>query len=550
MALAIMLGVSGLLTLPAGAQEAPQAAFADKIEVRALAIEAVVTNRDGQRIQGLEADDFKLLVDGEEVPIDHFAEVRNGNYVQTVEAYPEVVAGKGSPTSFLLFIDDFFVLPTDRDPVLRAIVDRIPRMEPGDQVAITAWDGNELAVLTPWTSSKDEAVAALQAAMDRPAHGLRRETERRQYNVTTRPEDMAMTGRYGPGGYGGVGADPYRLGTQERMYSDLLLHQLQGVVGAASASLRAFSTPPGRKVFVMLAGGWPMDVTQYIARNPARTVYERGIPEGAEIYGQIITTANLLGYTAYPVDLPGMRSTGGVDASRATSAGAGAIGFAEFTLEQEEHISLRYIAAETGGLAFLNGQRISSLSEVREDVSSFYWISFSPTWAGDDEFHDIRVEVVDPELRVRNRAGFTDVSPQTQVGMAVQTALLYGPFGGQKDFEIEITEAEKAKKKKVDLTVKITIPLSKMTVVETADGYVAQGVLFVAALDPNGGRSDVPATPIAAMLEKPPGPGDTANYEMKLQLHRKTSRLTVALYDVPGDKTLVSTLTKEEAQEQ
>jgi VWFA-related protein len=544
MALVIALGVTGLVSRQARAQEAPAAAFAERIEVRALAIEAVVMNRDGQRIQSLEVDDFRLLVDGEEVPIEHFAEVRNGSYVQTVEAYPEVVAGKRSPASLLLFIDDFFVLPTDRDQVLRAIVDRIPRMEPGDRVAITAWDGKELAVLAPWTSSQEGMTAALQAAMDRPALGLQRETERRQYNVTTQPQDMAMTGRYGR-----YDADRYRLSTQERMYSDLLLHQLRGVVGAASASLRAFETPPGRKVFVLLAGGWPMDVARYIAYNPNRAIVQRGIPEGAEIYAQIITTANLLGYTVYPVDLPGMKSTGGVDASRRTSAGSGAVGFAEFTLEQQEHLSLHYIAGETGGLAFINGQRISSLSQVGEDVDSFYWLSFSPTWDGDDEFHDIRVEVVDPDLRVRNRAGFIDVSPQTQVGMAVQTALLYGPFGGAKDFAIEVLEAEKAKKK-VDVTVKVTIPLSKMTVVETPDGYAAQGVLFVAALDPNGGRSDVPATPIAVVLDKPPKPGDTVSYELKLQLHRKTSRLTVAIYDVAGDTTLVSTVAKEEAQEQ
>jgi VWFA-related protein len=540
------IAVAGAAGVWAQTQNQPQAAFADSIQVRALEIEAVVMDRDGQRIQGLGKDDFKLMVDGEEVPIDYFAEVRDGNYVQTVEAYPEVVAGKRSPTSYLLFIDEFFVLPNDRDQVLKAIIERIPNMEPGDQVAVTAWDGTELAVLTPWTSSQEEAAAALQAAMNRPAHGLRRETERRQYSVTTRPEDMFRGG----GSLMDPSMDQYRLGTQERMYSDLLLHQLQGVVGAASATLRAFPTPPGRKVFMLLAGGWPMDVTSYIARDPSRAVYQRGIPEGAEIYSQIITTANLLGYTAYPVDLPGMKTTTGADASRATSVGAGAIGFTEFTLEQEEHSSLRFIAAETGGLAFINGQRITSLSEVGEDVRSFYWISFSPTWAGDDEFHDIHVEVKNPDLRVRNRAGYADISPQSQIGMAVQTALLYGPFGGQKDFEIEVTEAERAKKKRVDVTVKITVPLGKMTVVETPDGYVAQGVLFVAALDPNGGRSDVPATPIAVVLDSPPGPRDVANYEMKLQLHRKTSRLTVAIYDVPGDKTLVSTLTKEEADQQ
>ena len=62
-----------------------------------------------------------------------------------------------------------------------------------------------------------------------------------------------------------------------------------------------------------------------------------------------------------------------------------------------------------------------------------------------------------------------------------------------------------------------------MTAAATPDGYVVQGVLFAAALDPNGGRSDLPATPIAVMMDEPPGPNDVASYDMKLRLHRKTS---------------------------
>jgi len=293
-----------------------------------------------------------------------------------------------------------------------------------------------------------------------------------------------------------------------------------------------------------------MEVDQFIARDVNRAVTERNVPDGAELYGPIATTANLLGYTVYTVDMPGLQATGGVDASRATSFGADAIGFSEYVMEGELHNSLQYIASETGGLAFINGQRITSLTEVGADVDSFYWISFSPQWAGDDELHDIRVEVANPELRVRNRAGYVDISPQTQVGMAVQSALLYGPFGDQKDFDIKVTEAEKAGRKKVDVTIKITVPFSNLTVIETEDGYVVQTLMFVAALDPSGGRSDVPMTPLAVVSKQRPGPTDVVNYQTTLQLARKTSRLTIALYDVIGDRTLVSSITKQEARQQ
>ena len=62
---------SALLILPLSsslsAQEAPEA-FGESIDVRVVNVEAVVTGRHGERVRGLTAADFRLLVDGKEVP--------------------------------------------------------------------------------------------------------------------------------------------------------------------------------------------------------------------------------------------------------------------------------------------------------------------------------------------------------------------------------------------------------------------------------------------------------------------------------------------------
>ena len=60
-----------LAALPAAAQEAPLPnLFSDVMDVRVVNVEAVVTDKKGNRVRGLEAGDFELLVDGEPVPID------------------------------------------------------------------------------------------------------------------------------------------------------------------------------------------------------------------------------------------------------------------------------------------------------------------------------------------------------------------------------------------------------------------------------------------------------------------------------------------------
>src|SRR3954466_6258367 len=55
--------------------------FGESIDVRVVNVEAVVTDHKGGRVPGLNAADFRLMVDGHEVPIDYFTEVASGQAV-------------------------------------------------------------------------------------------------------------------------------------------------------------------------------------------------------------------------------------------------------------------------------------------------------------------------------------------------------------------------------------------------------------------------------------------------------------------------------------
>ena len=64
-----------------GAQEPPPefaGVFVEVLDVRVVNVEVVVTDRKGNRVQGLHPDDFSLLVDGEETSIDYFSEIAAG----------------------------------------------------------------------------------------------------------------------------------------------------------------------------------------------------------------------------------------------------------------------------------------------------------------------------------------------------------------------------------------------------------------------------------------------------------------------------------------
>jgi len=74
---------AGLLTLglagpAARAAEPPPPTVEESIDVRVVNVETVVTDAKGKRVRDLKAEDFRLLVDGKEVPVGYFTEVVDG----------------------------------------------------------------------------------------------------------------------------------------------------------------------------------------------------------------------------------------------------------------------------------------------------------------------------------------------------------------------------------------------------------------------------------------------------------------------------------------
>ncbi len=540
---AVVLGALVWNVLPAGAQTARRT-YTDTLEVRVLNIEVVVSDRDGQRVPGLTNEDFTLYVDDQPVPIEYFTEVRKGAYVETVDRYADsgVVAGKPSGTSFLVFIDEFFPIGRDKKQVLTALKERVQSVSdwaPQDRVAIVSWDGKGINVLTDWTNDRNTVLAALDRAIARPGQGLNRQQERSQYGVTLDPSNLAASAV--------GGGDRYRLGTQERIYADMLVGQLEGTVGAAAAAMRGLDVIPGRKTVLLLSGGWPMDVGDWVGRSATRSIQEGQIPSGADLYGPLAETANLLGYSIYGVDMPGFMQSGGSDAALATGRGA-AYGSTEFFLEDDLHSSLRFLSAETGGLPLINDHRISALGEVRKDVESFYWLGFTPSWIRDDVRHTLRVEVNRPDIFVRTRSGYLDLAPQTQVAMAVESSLLFGMGRPSSELQMKVGTVEPVGRGLVHVDIEMSLPISALTVQQSKSGYDAEATLFVAALDAAGGRSEVPAIPLLLSSPTPFPPKGLVAHTVTLKLRKNTERVSMALYDVYGGKTYTNTITKDEEQ--
>ncbi|MEA2559092.1 MAG: hypothetical protein QOH06_596 [Acidobacteriota bacterium] len=493
-----------LIPLAAPAQTAEET-FGESIDVRVVNVEAVVTDRKGERVRGLAAGDFRLLVDGVEVPVDYFTEVAEGVALPAAQSAEVPAPTTAGPVgrSYLVFIDESLSIAAHRDVVLKEIERDLDRLGPEDRMAVVAFDGGRLHRLANWTGDRKALADAFAEARRRPAQGILTLAERRSalgdqqlgqdddfdfYSSEFRPYDSFEY-----------------LDVQPQQYSRLVR-----VVEAAAAALRSFSLPPGRKAMLVLSGGWPL------TRPAARLVQD----------------ANRLGYTLYPVDVPGIdiaQTVGDVTAERPTD---GPPRILTSPWEQASHHTLHLLAEATGGREAINSNRLAALERADEDTRSYYWLGFSPAWKANDRHHRVELKVRRPGLDVRARSGFSDLSPATLAEMETEGLLLFGTGDrkpGEDHMQVEMGEPRQAGWRTVDVPVTLVLPAAM------AQGEDTELVLSVGSLDRFGGRSELPQIPFKVS----PSAGAQVRSEVTVRLRKAEQRLVFHVRDPLTGKQLV-----------
>lgn len=537
----------GTLLVPSlSAQEGPDATsvFGDVVDVRVVNLEVVVT-RDGERETGLQPEDLVLTVDGKEVPIEYFTEVEGGTAVasggEAARApVPALLPGKPVSTSYLVFIDDFFTVGARRNRVLSRLLEQVSVLDPEDRMAVVAFDGRRLQMLTSWTQSPQEMERVLKAAMERPTQGPQTDAERRLHETSGEDELKAQAEANQPvvrgqavgqiGGAAGVfnsNLNGARIGNsmpslREEQAAGVVESQVRRVVAAAASALRGFANPPGRKVMMLLSGGWPYSPAEWAISDPTLTTYTTGFSYGKNLYGPLIETANRLSYTIYPIDTPFS-----VDEERF----------------QQNDATLRFIARDTGGRALFRAATTDALAEVVRDTRSYYWIGFTPQWKGDDSTHRVEVRAREKGLDVRSRTSFADFSRQQEVTMMVESALLLGDSPpAAAPMPAQLGELKRAKRGKLEVPIKMLVPMAALTFLPYEGHYVAEAELRVAIQDAKGTTESSPVVPLTITLDEPPKQGEMRRWETTLTLRNEHHDLILALYDKASGAILTSKL--------
>jgi len=506
--------------------------FTDVIDVRLVEVEAVVTDKDGKRIHGLTPDDFRLRVDGEEMSIEVFEEVRRGVTVtegpRTVvaDAPEEDLTVEETPAGrdILVFVDDYFTDRATRKRLLKNLAKNLDTLGSRDRVAVVRFAGWGLEIRSEWTGSQEELAQTIEE--------LRQET----------PSDLDQSSQLASISDPILGVDDAKLADRR------LIQQIYDVLKAMGVAMRTFSDGPGRKLFVPVTAGWNFDALrnfstpadlataetardagniaaaapslQYLNATGAPTPAGRApVSRAAEmdnVYGDtvlspLVDTANLLGFSIYPMHI-GRPSAGG---------------------DEVQRTALWLVAQETGGqIVTEGGASTTPLVPVVADTGSYYVLGFSPDREYDDRRHRVEVEVLQPEgAEVRHRKSFTDLSPESRSWMRTEAELLLGDGGG--DLDVTLGEPRPGRGKSVEVPVVLKIPMDWVTMVpqDEQGQYAGDLELRVAALDREGRRSETTAVPVRLSGPKPP-PGSVATYETAVQLRKgEEQRLLLYLYD-------------------
>lgn len=540
-------------------QEPPPATFSESIDVLLVNVQAVVTDRKDQRVTGLERKDFHLMVDGKEVSITFFGEIRNGVAlgVEDPGGSVGVVEGEATAINYLIFVDDYFSRRDHRDLVLESVRQDLTAMQPQDRAAVVAFDGVSLTKLADWTEDRQALAEALDAASQRPAFSrnpvgdLRSQLRRRHAESTADTANIpSSAGEFRrPIEIGDDGGFRGRLDARQpvlaRFFARRISDQVELAVLAASLALQEMPAPEGRKVMLLLSGGWPLSPLLHYVGDAGSTlgmVMAAGREEasghgGRALYAPLTQTANRLGFTVYPVDVPGMNLS-----SRR---------------EDQTHDALQMIAARTGGRALLDEARVHALAAAGEDLSSYYWLAFSPQRKADDRQYDVRVEIDQRGLRVRARQGFLDASPGTATKLTVAGRLRLGNgFSGSEPapawqrlefaspvepkLEVRVTGAAVQTKKLFELPLEVRIPMDAIAIVPVDGRY--QGELEVSIMAMNRRRQVSAQTVETIFIDEaePPAAGQYWSHAGTLQMSGRPLRIQVGVFDKIGGLLLTS----------
>ncbi len=477
--------------------------FVDVVDVQVVNVDVYVTDKQGNRVTGLDKGDFVLYEDRRPVAITNFYAVEGGR--PAVDAERDGAAGRDGaepappplpyvrdaeevPSDQRLFlvvyVDNFNIHPANRNRVLQDIGYFLStEVAPGDQVMLVSYD-RSLKVRRPFTADPDIAARALEDLERLTGHAVTRDDERRRtLEQIGSTENASQALAYA------------------RMHAESMQNDLKFTVGALRELIDQLGGLPGRKAILYVSDGVPMVPGQdvfYAVNGKFGTsigITDSFHYDASRDFDQLASAANANRVTFYTVDAAGLRLQSSFAAENANPS----LGLQVDSTYNNNHQSpLRYLADSTGGVAVVNTNRIlPRMKPMAEDFGTYYSLGYSPARAGTGRYHDIKVEVKGrKDLVVRHRKGYRDKTIEAQMTDGTLSALRFGFRDNPLGVRVSFGEAQRKDGRYYVVPVQVEVPIGELVLVPRERSHEARMRLYLAALDEQGDTSPVQQVPV------------------------------------------------------
>lgn len=512
------------LLLLVSAMAAAQPRTSETIEVSIVNLDVVVTDKQGNRVQGLTAADFEVREAGKVQPITNFAEytpAAKSDASVSVEAAPaEAAAVPRRPRTIIVFVEWSRLAPFHAKQMFDSVRTMLREtVEPGDRATIVTWH-RKVHVRQPFTDDLQKLNAVLEQLEQEQIHGPRDLSGDVRRDQAESDSDAAVMEAGGMPPIHVLDAAK-RERAWIRQKTDVLEALMNSVSGAE-----------GRKILIMAMRRFGLFAgAEFFLGGGGKIPAERRRELSTEEYrDRLIRTANANNVALYPIYPTGLKWAGVPDSVLTLEADAH-----ESTVLFNEATALQELADGTGGLmAWGAGNIAEMLPRVVDDLETYYSLGYRAPATGKDRVRKIEVRAKNAAYEVRTRTQFVEKSDETRMKDRL-IANLYQNLGESKiPFAVTLGELRKTSRNRWELPVKVRIPIAALTTLPRGAQESGEFSVYVVTGANVGVMSEVqhktqPFNIPRADLARAKASHFT--YDVVVQVDEKVDRLSVGVVD-------------------
>jgi VWFA-related protein len=511
----------------------------EKIDVRVINLDVVVTDKRGNHIHGLTKDDFQIFENGVAKPVSNFYEVASEpKTVTATAATPAAPQEKLSLAQIeqipdnqkrriIFYVDNLSLMPFNRNRVFKEMKEFAKAvLRPGDEAMVATFN-RSMKIRAAFTRDPIQIQQTLDTLAGESALGVSNKSERRDVqgrinDAQTYDDALAQARQY---------AQSVEHDLRQSVTSlNALMSTLAGVEGKKIVVLttEGFQIQPGREMFMLVD-----EVGRQKGWTAGGTMLEGMFFNASNLIQDVAKTANANGITLYAIHAGGLGAQNDdimADSSRSTPYSVAQSAISNSTE------SLELIAQMTGGVASVNTNNFAgAFATIEKDLDSYYSLGYRAGTERVDRQRNLEVRLKNPKgLTVRSRQSFVEKSTFAEMNDRVIANLLYRTKSNDLKIAVRSSSPVPTDEGLFKVPIEVQIPLNSMTFLPQGDVYAGGFTVYVAVANKDGDMSDVSRkqhqiTIPNAEMEKAKGKYYT--YQLTLLMEPGLNKISVGVVD-------------------